>query len=115
MRLLDRHLARGAVHLARRSVNEARDTRAARGLEGMERALHVRAHVRFRRGVAVWNRDERREVEHDLPVLRRTRHAVGIANVARDDLDFLRDWRLIQPSPASTRIVVNERARLRTD
>ena len=86
MLLRDRYETRGSVDFACRCVHDLRDTKLARRLEHVERALYIGLDIRIWRVVRIWYCNQGGEVEHDVAAAHRFPNAVGIPNVARENI-----------------------------
>ena len=99
MRLVDRHLLRRAVDLARRRMDDEIDVSLARSIENVERSDDVRVDVGTRRCVRMRDGDQRRKVEDDVHAGGRGTDAVRIAYVAENDVHLGTVRRIVQPTP----------------
>ena len=112
VRLADGQGLGRAVDLGRGRVDQASDACATGRLEHVERAADVGVDERGRRDIRVRDRDQRREVEHDLDPLGRALDDPRVPDVAERQLDTVSDirGRLVQPAGRAARRVQAERA-----
>lgn len=93
MLLVDGHVLRRAVDLAGGGDEHALGVQLTRGVQHVQRALDVGVHVAVRAVVGEGDRDECGQVEHALLPAHGGAHAVGVAHVAHEDVDFAADLR----------------------
>ena len=112
--LVDGHVLRRAVDLAGGGDEHALGVQLTRGVQHIQRALDVGVHVAVRAVVGEGDRDERGQMEHALLPAHGGAHAVGVAHVAHEDVDFAADLRRqgVDPAQRAKGIVQTERADL---
>ena len=113
MRLVDGHVLRAPVHLARRRLDEQVDAGLLRRTQHVERPDDVRLDIGRRCLVRPGDRDQSCKVEDDVRARSGGDGCVAVANVAENDLHVGSHRRLVEPSPRTEGVVLDEPAHVR--
>src|SRR2546425_7261559 len=110
MRFTNRYRLRRAVPLAGGGVHQSGAPRASHRLEDVERAADVGIDKGLGSLIAMWNRDQRRQVEDDLDVPTTFLDESGVANVSQSHVQGTTHVRRdsIQPPQGALAVVKAE-------
>lgn len=114
MLFIDGNIAGCAVNLGSGSDENLGSAELAGGLQDVEGALDVGIHVGIRRVIAEGDGDQGGEVEDDVDAFHRGFHAVRVADVTAEEVDFraFLPAEAVQPAKRAEGVVADEGAHL---
>src|ERR1019366_815037 len=104
MRLIDGHVSRRSVYLARRDVNQTLNAGGKRRLANVQCSGDIGIDETGWRPIGVRNRDESGKVESYVDIAEQLQAEVGIADISGDDFDAANAWQGVQPAPVVKRV-----------
>ena len=98
MALVDRFVLRGSIHLGSRSHDDTGGAMDASAFQHVQGADDIGVDIRMRHRIAVGNRNQRSEMQNDLPLAHQAMDEGRIADVTPDNLKGAAGLDCVEPS-----------------